>query len=374
MMTVALVNVALLTVAGSAWMMPSVQRPTLPFGVRVPAQRAGDAAIAGQIRTFRSRVAASGLVGLLAGVALTLAVAGNGDDDTVALVGLAPMVALMLLVALFYLRARRAIQRVKAEDGWYTGVTQRITVDTSLRTGPERLPWPWMLPALLVPLVTLAAGIAAYPEMPDRVPTRTNGSTVVAWQAKSPWVVGVPVAIELATTVLLIALLAWSYRSRADLEPSAPKRSASQHRLFLRRISRALLVLATCGNLTILCAVLPMWQGRAPGPLATVAMLLSALLGTVYVIVVAVRAGQGGSRIATVPAPPAERPDAAHPDDDRHWRLAGLCYVNRDDPAILVQKRIGVGWTLNFGNPRSLLLLVAVLAALLAGVLVPALV
>ncbi|GAA3748843.1 DUF1648 domain-containing protein [Plantactinospora mayteni] len=373
MMTAAWINLALLTIVGSAWMMPSVQRPTLPFGVRVPAQRAGDAAIAGQVRTFRGRVAASGLVGLLTAVALTLTVAGDGDDERVALVGLAPTVALMLLVALFYLRARQAIQRVKAEDGWYSGVAQRVAVDTSLRTGPERLPWPWVLPALLVPLVTLAVGIAGYPEMPERVPIRTNGSTVVAWQAKSPWVVGVPVAIELVTTVLLVALVAWSYRSRPDLEPSAPRRSALQHRLFLRRVSRALLVLATCGNLTILFAYVPIWQGRAPGPLATAAMLLSALLGTAYVVVVAVRAGQGGSRIATVPAPSAERPDAAHTDDDRYWRFAGLCYVNRDDPAILVQKRIGVGWTFNFGNPRSLLLLAAVLAALLAGILVPAL-
>ncbi|GAB3962348.1 DUF5808 domain-containing protein [Plantactinospora veratri] len=371
-MTVAWISVALFTIAGSAWIMPAVQRPTLPFGVRVPAQRAGDAAIAGQIRTFRSRVAVGGLLGLSAGIALMLAV--DGDEETVALVGLVPMVALMLLVGLFYLRARQAIQRVKAEDGWYSGVTQRVAVDTSLRTGPERLPWPWVLPALLVPLVTLAVGIASYPEMPERVPMRTNGSTVVAWQAKSPWVVGVPVALELATTVLLVALLAWSYRSRADLDPSAPKRSAAQHRLFLRRISRALLVLAACGNLTILCAFLPMWQGRAPGPLATAAMVLSTLLGTAYLLVVALRAGQGGSRIATVEAPAAERPDTAHADDDRYWRLAGLCYVNRDDPAILVQKRIGIGWTLNFGNPRSLLLLTAVLAALLAGILVPALV
>jgi uncharacterized membrane protein len=33
-----------------------------------------------------------------------------------------------------------------------------------------------------------------------------------------------------------------------------------------------------------------------------------------------------------------------------------LFYVNHGDPAILVGKRFGVGWTLNFGNVRAWLL------------------
>ncbi len=49
------------------------------------------------------------------------------------------------------------------------------------------------------------------------------------------------------------------------------------------------------------------------------------------------------------------------PDDDRHWR-AGMRYVNPADPALFVQKRFGVGWTLNFGNPRAPVLPAALLA------------
>jgi uncharacterized membrane protein len=41
--------------------------------------------------------------------------------------------------------------------------------------------------------------------------------------------------------------------------------------------------------------------------------------------------------------------DAAR-DDDTHWR-GGLLYVNRDDPQLLVPRRFGVGWTLNFAHP-----------------------
>ena len=41
----------------------------------------------------------------------------------------------------------------------------------------------------------------------------------------------------------------------------------------------------------------------------------------------------------------AERREAAN------WR--GAIYVNRDNPALFVPKRHGIGWTVNFGHPIS---------------------
>jgi uncharacterized membrane protein len=49
---------------------------------------------------------------------------------------------------------------------------------------------------------------------------------------------------------------------------------------------------------------------------------------------------------------------------DRYWRL-GMFYVNPDDPAIFVEKRFGIGYTLNFAHLASWLI-VLVLIALLA--------
>lgn len=49
-------------------------------------------------------------------------------------------------------------------------------------------------------------------------------------------------------------------------------------------------------------------------------------------------------------------------DDDRFWK-AGLVYVNRGDPAVMVSARFGLGWTLNLGNPAAWLLIGAILAS-----------
>jgi uncharacterized membrane protein len=48
----------------------------------------------------------------------------------------------------------------------------------------------------------------------------------------------------------------------------------------------------------------------------------------------------------------ADNPGEDTPDD--HWKL-GMLYYNPADPAILVQKRFGVGYTVNFGNHWALL-------------------
>lgn len=39
-------------------------------------------------------------------------------------------------------------------------------------------------------------------------------------------------------------------------------------------------------------------------------------------------------------------------DDDARWR-AGVFYANADDPALVVPKRFGVGWTLSWARPTS---------------------
>jgi Family of unknown function (DUF5808) len=53
---------------------------------------------------------------------------------------------------------------------------------------------------------------------------------------------------------------------------------------------------------------------------------------------------------------------SARPFDDEHWK-GGVFYVNHDDPSVFVPKRRGLGYTLNFGNPWSWLVLALILLA-----------
>lgn len=76
----------------------------------------------------------------------------------------------------------------------------------------------------------------------------------------------------------------------------------------------------------------------------------------VSVGIYAVKVGQGGSRIKIKGDSPNLEDMIAAVEDDRYWK-GGMFYVNKDDPSILVEKRFGVGWTLNFGRPLSWIVL-----------------
>lgn len=65
---------------------------------------------------------------------------------------------------------------------------------------------------------------------------------------------------------------------------------------------------------------------------------------------------------------PAVRDVVPEPQNDSYWK-AGMFYFNPDDPAIFVSKRVGIGFTMNFANKMSWL----VLAGTLAIALLPAL-
>jgi uncharacterized membrane protein len=66
---------------------------------------------------------------------------------------------------------------------------------------------------------------------------------------------------------------------------------------------------------------------------------------------------------------PAVRDVVPEPQSDSYWK-AGMFYFNPDDPAIFVSKRVGIGFTMNFANKMSWLvlagtLIIALLPALL---------
>jgi uncharacterized membrane protein len=154
-----------------------------------------------------------------------------------------------------------------------------------------------------------------------------------------------------ASTVLLLAIAGIVVRSRAQLDAEDPQ-AAVRHRRFVVGSARALLVLAGCTSLTFLVNALMVWHlAVPPAPVRAALNVVPALLGAAVIVVLVIRYGQGGSRLRVAGAAPGGGP-TVNRDDDRLYRL-GLFYFNRDDPAVFVPKRFGVGWTLNMARPAT---------------------
>jgi uncharacterized membrane protein len=300
--------------------LPAVTRPTLQFGVRVPRERAGAPVIGRERRAYYWRTAAIGVCCTL--VAVT--VQGHWPP------WLTTIILLPELAADFgcFWVARRKIAAVKKAGDWFAGMRQTVVADTSWRTDPPRFPVRWLIPALAVMAATAAVAALRYPVLPAYI---VNGA---GHRVPKSAVSVLVVAGQLYFTTVYIGLMLI--------------------------VHRALLTLAALIDVSLLLIALPDWQAYRLSGIGRALPALPFAAGVLLLGAVALRAGQGGSRLngnvrGLARAPGTDR------DDDRFWK-AGLLYVNRDDPAIVTGARFGVGWTLNFGNRTAWLILTGTVA------------
>jgi uncharacterized membrane protein len=348
-MTVAIVLSSVLSalVLAIALALPSINSPTVPFGVRVPAQRADDPTVLRQTLLYRRRVFAGGVVA--AGVGLAIyRVSGEAF-----LLPLSVLVLVGVWYGCFFL-ANHEIRAAKAAGNWYAGVHQGIAVDTELRTDPPRFPWLWLAPALIVTLTTVLIGVISYPSMPEVLAVHYAKGVPNRLAAKSVGTAFSLVFVQIGVTTLLVGIAAAILRrSRSDIDPARPLGSARWHRHYMSLSARALLGLVAMIDLGMLGSSLLMWTGTVTS-WAPLVVVLPILIAVVVAVVVLARNNRE-------PDVDPEDTGLNHRDDDKYWR-GGLFYVNRADPTLLVPRRFGLGWTLNFGNPKVAMLLAGVLA------------
>jgi len=170
------------------------------------------------------------------------------------------------------------------------------------------------------------------------------------WLPKTSFVFGELIGSDFALCLIFtFVIAAMVYFSR---QISATGATAREERRF-RWIGIALLLAAD--YLSASLAFLPL------SPHAT---LVFGGVGFFLVIMIVgslelVRRGQGGMRLA--PAGGEQVVSDRTPDQCWKW---GIFYYNPDDPALMVEKRFGIGWTLNFAN-RSAWIFIGLTLALL---------
>ncbi|PRY02745.1 DUF1648 domain-containing protein [Allonocardiopsis opalescens] len=342
---------------GTYWLVPVLHRPTMPLGTRVPPQRTADPVVTASIRTYQTGTLWLSLLAALAGSAVALTVGADWEPGTT---GALASGALLIGVAALYVRGHLAIRRAKERDDWYGGLRQSVAADTSLRSDPVRYPWVWVLPSAALVLATALVGLLLYPGLPGTLVFSGSGAEPVATTPLSAFGL---VFVMAAQTALMAGLVWLTLRARPDLEADRPHTTARQYRTFTPTILRATVALLTAVNLGMAVMSVLVWTGAAGDLALTLAVAVPVVPATAWLVLVAVRMGQSGWRVP-VPEEAGEDTGRVQRDDDRHWIL-GQVYINRHDPSFLVAKRIGVGWTVNVGNPWGLAL-TAVLVAFVA--------
>ncbi|MGA9751097.1 MAG: DUF5808 domain-containing protein [Acidobacteriota bacterium] len=334
----------------TALALPHWSHRGLFFGVTVGAEFAPTSEGRAILRGYRGTVAATGL--------LALAMAAGGALNLPWLSLAAPFVA-AAGVLVGYLRAHHA-----ALAHSIAPVTVR---EASLQVRREGLPgsiYGQGLPFLILASASLYAA-HHWDELPARIPIHFDAQGAPnGWAAKGLFSVFGGAGF---TALLCLLMLLFSYTLlRCSRPGTTGASSGTLRRVFLKGLLACEFLLALVGACITAMPFVTSPQGRQRITLLViVAAMAFPLVLLTYLGIVASRAmGRG----ATVEA--GRPPSRGDGTPDSCWKK-GMFYVNRDDPALWVPKRFGIGYTLNFGHRGAWVILGILLAIALAGLILP---
>lgn len=158
----------------------------------------------------------------------------------------------------------------------------------------------------------------------------------------------VPVWIQLTLAVVFGALagvlLHRSHRTRRTVEDELSRQDRERMLMTAEAISLLAAIWVTFQGLLAVRLIM-MWQSMCCGLGSIYYQVL------VFCIVLSVIVGIRATVYVRYPKP------VMRVTEDAHWRFWGI-YFNRQDPALFVPLRTGIGWTINFGRPQAIVFLI----------------
>jgi uncharacterized membrane protein len=334
-----------LSAAGSTALTPYWTRPDILFSVTVNPQLRQMPEGRSLLRGFRWMVMCIGVVGLLLMLAGALPSVNTAGSSALLAVGLLVQVVGLTAVWLHFRRKTTPFR-----------VTPSARREVLLQ--PRRAHVPGGGAAQLGPFLLLAAAAGylclRWNDIPDRFPVhwgldgRPNG-----WTNRS--IGGVFFGPILG--FLVCGLMVWIFRAVARGVPRAhvsPAEVAQEDRRQRMLFWMGLLVEYFLALSFAAISLVPFWSGRIAEyrlSLWWAALPILALLLLIFGLT------SYGFRRSS-PTGKAEPLGDRTPDEC--WK-GGIIYYNPDDPALWVEKRFGIGWTVNLANPRAWMVLGGVL-------------
>lgn len=358
-MTLAIILFIAVILIGIQTAIPFLVKRTVIFGNTIPEKHLKNE----QLTSFKKKYAL--MVSLLSFFALacyTLWVFVNSpSEEQTVLVGTLIQFGIILFSLSLYFFFHGKTLQLKRKNNWTENLTQVKIADLSIRFQDEMLPWYVYLLPIIMTVGVIGYSIIQYDLLPKQIPTHW-GITGEAdrFTEKTPMS-----AILMPLTLLVMQIMFLGIQigtKKSGIKLSATSTSASRMRqLTLRKYSSWLIFFVSF----LLTIMFSFFQLKTIHPdlfdgmimVATpIIFLFVVLAGT---IAFAVKVGRSDK----IPSDGTEE-EITDFDEDTHWK-GGLVYFNRRDPSIFVEKRFGVGWTLNFGNPIGFLIVLVPLAVIL---------
>ncbi|WP_077622557.1 DUF1648 domain-containing protein [Sediminibacillus massiliensis] len=334
--------------------MPYLTRRTESFGVWIPE----DVYYTKELRLMRKKyVKLTGVVSLLTAAVYLFALPLEIDPQTITVLISVSLLLYIFITFLVYLYFHRKMKTLKAEQKWGKEKPQRTVIQTGFRNQKLTYSNGWFLISFILSFGMILFSLSVYDQIPDQIPMQYNfNGEVTNWENKSYRSILLMPAMMVYLSLLFLGINTVIAKAKQQLNAENPEKSIQQSVIFRRRWSAFIIITGIA--MTLLFSLI---QLSFIYPINSKFLVIAPLvLGggvTIGAIVLSFTTGQGGSRVKTGTGKKGEIIDR---DDDKYWKL-GQFYYNPNDPALFLEKRFGVGWTLNLARPLAWVLFLSII-------------
>lgn len=333
--------------------MPYFTRETLSFGVTVSEETFHSE----PLRKLRKQYSGlSALVYILV-IGCCLLIYALWPDVSEEILITAGILSITVFSIMMNLKFHYKMKAIKANLPTVPTKRQTIAIDTHFRRRKLVFSNRWFIIHGIITVISACWTLSYYDSIPNQIAMKFDlAGNVTRFADKSVQTVLFPNIMQIVMIVLFI-FVNWSIlNSKQQIDPGSPSESAARNASFRLRWSFFTIMTGLIMILLFSFIQLSMVLNLSPSTMALVSTLLPAII-VIGTLVITLTTGQGGSRIG-----PKRPPSTVQPyDDDAYWKLGGL-YFNPQDPAIFVEKRYGIGWTINVANKKAWFILLGIIA------------
>lgn len=339
---------------------PFILRKNVAFGVSVPETEYRNPFFVKLRRVYFIPLLVTGL--LLGAASLLSGILAGPAVMTI--VNLVAIGVYLILMGVLYLICHFRAKAFKAKQNW----TLETVTFASLQVADAHRPvsaW-WFLTYPVILAATMAVTFYKYPSLPATVPIHFNAAgNADGFAAKSIGVFLSLPAMQLLMGLLFFGMFLAISRAKTQYAGGNAEEGLKRGARFRKIMANFLLGLGAAIELLFAFIQLGMLGIVAPSVLMVLPFVL--IVGILVVLaLVMLKVGQSGNRLKKSSG---EKPQSAV-DDDGNW-IGGFLYYNKNDPSLFVEKRFGIGYTLNFGNPVSMIVLLLLIVFIVGAALLP---
>lgn len=346
--------------------LPSVVKSTTAFGVTFPPQQSQHVVLTQAKKNYSKFVCLLSFIGIIV-IFVLATVVFQWHEEQVVIMIIVVMLFVQIVAVSIYMYFHKKIHRTKQQENWFGQVKQVRVVDLTARQRDAMLPTHFYLVLFLFPVVLFLYLMRHYALLPDAIPIHFN------FEGKADQFLHKNYSSVLALPFFLLMQLWVTFGMFYGLKRSAivglvnAKEASITAQLRLRKyMSYYFFVLA----MSFILLVSYMGLALVHHTLAKPTYVMAIFMGFAFINTLTTIALFSIKKRCRMLYEQDIVSNLADVDDDQYWWL-GFVYCNRKDSSVFLEKRLGLGWTLNLGNTWSYILVVLpVILMIVMGILI----